>query len=166
MGTEVQRVSRDPEVTGTSPPTHSDQAAFGRWLCEQRQLRGLSRCFIAARTRIARERIEAIELGRVALTDDALGRGTARQLAHAVGADPDEALSRMGATGPARVGQTAQRSVPALLVWTGALMALAAASALLYLGALWLERGVGADPGVVYRPDYVGELLERVPPQM
>ena len=159
MGTEVQRVSRDPEVTGTSPPTHPNSSAFGPWLAEQRQLRGLSRCFVAARTRIAHERIEAIERGSVALGDDTLGRGTARQLAFAIGADPDEALERMGAAPAAAVRRPAPRGVPAFLVWTGGLAGIAAAGALLWLGAQWLERSPHA--GVVYRPDYVEDLLHR-----
>ena len=159
MGTEVQRVSRDPEVTGTSPPTHPDPNAFGPWLAEQRQLRGLSRCFVAARTRIAHERIEAIERGSVALGDDTLGRGAARQLAHAIGADPEEALARMGAAPPAAVPRSAPRGVSVLVVWTGGLAGLAVAGALLWAGAHWLERS--PHTGVVYRPDYVEDLLQR-----
>lgn len=160
MGTEVQRVSRDPEVTGASPPTHSDPTALGPWLCEQRQLRGLSRCFVAARTRIAAERIEAIERGSLALADDALGRGTARQLAFAIGADPEQALARMGAIAALPRRDPARRAAPRLLLWTGSLAGLALTGALLWLGAHWLERG-GAGAGVVYRPDYVEDLLER-----
>lgn len=159
MGTEVQRVSRDPEVTGTSPPTHLDPKAFGPWLAEQRQLRGLSRCFVAARTRIAHERIEAIERGSVALGDDTLGRGAARQLAFAIGADPEEALARMGAAPAGEVRRSAPRGIPGLLLWTGGLAGLVAAGALVWLGAHWLERSPHA--GVVYRPDYVEDLLHR-----
>ena len=173
MGAEVQRVSRDPEVTGASPPTHCDPTAFGPWLCEQRQLRGLSRCFVAARTRIAPERIEAIERGLVALGDDTLGRGAARQLACAVGADPQEALARMGAQ-PAPAGRMLRRTlatpsrsgpsvVRALLLWTGGLAGLALSGALLWLGAAWLERGAPS-AGIVYRPDYVEHLLQRRAP--
>ena len=164
MGTEVQRVSRDPEVTGTSPPTQLDHRAFGPWLCEQRQLRGLSRCFVAARTRIAHERIEAIERGSVELGDDTLGRGAARQLAHAIGADPEEALARMGAAPPAPVPRPRPRgAIRALALWTGGLAGLAVTGALLWLGAHWLERG-SASAGVVYRPDYVEDLLHRRAP--
>jgi cytoskeletal protein RodZ len=137
-------------------------AAFGPWLCEQRQLRGLSRCFVAARTRIALERIEAIERGSVALADDALGRGTARQLAHAVGADPEEALARMGGSVAESLTQPAPRRLRGLLLWGGTGVALVALAALLWLGALWVRsRSAGEDAGVVYRPDYVDELLEQ-----
>jgi hypothetical protein len=162
VGAEVQRVSRHTEVTGSSPPTHFPAAAFGPWLCEQRQLRGLSRCFVAARTRIAPERIEAIERGSVALADDALGRGTARQLAHAVGADPEEALARMGRADAEPLRPAGPRRLRALLLWGGAGVALVALAALLWLGALWLRSGgPGEGAGVVYRPDYVDELLDQ-----
>jgi cytoskeletal protein RodZ len=162
VGAEVQRVSRHPEVTGSSPPTDSREAAFGPWLCEQRQLRGLSRCFVSARTRIAPERIEAIERGSLALGDDALGRGTARQLAHAIGADPEEALARMGGRGVRPEPRAGPHRLRRLLLWSGSLVALVALGALLWLGALWLRSGsAGEGAGVVYRPDYVDDLLER-----
>lgn len=165
MGTEVQRVSRDPEVTGVSPPTHIDPAAFGPWLREQRQLRGLSRCFVSARTRIARERIEAIERGKLALPDDVVGRGTVRQLAFAIGVDPHEALSRMGGATVAPLARVRSRGLRRFALLAGSLVALTAASALAYAGAYWLGHSAqGAHSGVVYRPDYVDELLERRAP--
>jgi len=164
VGTEVERLSRHPEVTGVVPPTHPDPAAFGPWLREQRQLRGLSRCFVSARTRIARERIEAIERGGLALPDDAVGRGTARQLAHAIGLDPIEALARMGSASAApraAAPVAGPRGVGRLALLGGSLVALAAAAALVYAGAFWMGRSsAGAHSGVVYRPDYVDDLLQ------
>jgi cytoskeletal protein RodZ len=162
VGTEVQRVSRHPEVTGTSPPTHPDPAAFGPWLREQRQLRGLSRCFVSARTRIAPERIEAIERGALALPADAVGRGTVRQLAAAIGVDPLEALSRMGAAPGSARARTRVRGLPRLALLGGSLVALAAAGALVWAGAFWVGHfGQTTHSGIVYRPDYVDDLLEQ-----
>lgn len=159
MGSKVQGLSRDPEVTGASPPTHTDPATLGQWLCEQRQLRGLSRCFVAARTRIPGERIEAIERGQVELADDAVGRGSARQLALAIGADPDEALARLGAKPAAR--RLGEIRLPRLMFLGGSLVALALVGALLYAGTIWVERAGSIErAGVVYRPDYIDDLLE------
>jgi hypothetical protein len=163
VGREVQRVSRDPEVTRASPPSQIDQA-FGPWLCEQRSLRGLSRCFVAARTRIAVERIEALERGLVALGDDTLGRGAARQLAHAIGVDPAEALARMGPAAAEAPARPSPRRVPGLLVWSGGLAGLALTGALVWWGAHWIERAHVRTAGVVYRTDYVGDLLQRRAP--
>jgi transcriptional regulator with XRE-family HTH domain len=185
VGAEVQRVSRHSEVTDPSPPADPRNTEFGRWLCGQRQLRGLSRSFVAARTRIPPERIERIERGRGALGDDALGRGTARQLALAIGADPEEALARLGGAGSAPSARAARGGSQPLALWTG-VAGLVAAGALLYLGAHWIERGAhpwsarlpsavpwsarlpsvrsAAHPGVVYRPDYVGDLLQEPVP--
>jgi hypothetical protein len=161
VGSKVQGLSRHPEVTGAYPPTHPEPATPGQWLCEQRQLRGLSRCFVAARTRIPAERIEAIELGRVELADDAVGRGTARQLACAIGAEPDQALARLGTAGrtaPTRIGEL---RLPRPIFVGGGLVALALIGALLYAGTIWVERAGSAErAGVVYRPDYVDDLLE------
>jgi transcriptional regulator with XRE-family HTH domain len=161
VGAEVQRVSRHSEVTDPSPPADPRNTEFGRWLCEQRQLRGLSRSFLAARTRIPPERIERIERGRGALGDDALGRGTARQLALAIGADPEEALARLGGSGNAPPARAARRGARPLALWSGGVAGLVAAGALLYLGAHWIERSAAdKQPGVVYRTDYVGDLLQ------
>jgi hypothetical protein len=162
VGTEVQRVSRHPEVTGASPPIHPDPAAFGPWLREQRQLRGLSRCFVSARTRIAPERIAAIERGALALPDDAVGRGTVRQLASAIGADPLEALSRMGSGPESARTPTRVRGLRRFALLGGSLVALAATGALVWAGASWVGQFAQATrSGIVYRPDYVDDLLER-----
>jgi hypothetical protein len=127
-------------------------------------LRGISVEFVAARLKLNPERVAAIESGREPLEPDGHGRSIARALALAIGADPEAAASLFHAD---RRGGRAR--VPSRRVFTGAALgtALGGLAAVVSVGvfAVWTSRD--ADPigpartvQVVYRPDYVGELLE------
>ena len=158
MGGEVQGVPSGAAVEESSAPTE-----LGAWLRQQRELRGISLFFVAARTKLPAERILSLESGERPLPDDGQGRATARVLARAIGADPDQATAILsGAGGVGRDPGAGVRRAAA--TWIGWGRWLAAAS-LLALGAwllvAWLgASGGGDDSGVVYRTDYVNELLE------
>ena len=153
MGQEVEGVPRRTGVAAGGAEIES----FGLWLRQQRELRGISRAWLAARIKLSHERVQAIE--ERGLLPDGRGRATARALAGVIGADPEEAVALLGARGPgtaplarARLGlRLPLRSLSLLL------------AALLggWLLAELLLRGADTDEGarVVYRPDYVKRLL-------
>jgi hypothetical protein len=121
---------------------------------------------VAIATRIPPERIHALEAGRAELPPNGSSRAMARALAHAIGADPDEAAARIG-------GYTEPGDVPR---WGRVLRraAIAVAVGLLTLGAgvlIWRATvggpaeaessgEAGEEPGIVHRPDHLFRLLE------
>jgi hypothetical protein len=72
------------------------RSAFGPWYRRQRELRGLSIFFVAARTKLSPERVREIE-DESPLDADGIGRSTARTLALAIGAEPEEAAKEHAA---------------------------------------------------------------------
>ena len=120
MGAEVERLSEGAAVAraATSP------GSFGAWYRRQRELRGISLFYVAARTKLSPERVREIE-DSAALDTDAMGRATARALAHAIGADPDEAAAQLGAAAPMRLRATAIVLLALVLgqIYWGALVA-------------------------------------------
>ena len=158
MGAQVERVSRRAQVAGaTSEPAEE----FGRWFQKQRELRGISIWFVAARTKLSPERMREIESGRGPLGRDGHGRGTARALARAIGADPAEAAARLACRSTGPEGRRRAR-------WRGALPPLRSAVGIVlglglgvWLLALWLRSAETPEdsPSRVYRPDYVERLL-------
>ena len=156
MGKEVEGVPGAARVAALDP-------GFGPWLRQQRELRRIPLGYVAARTRIPRDRLERIEGGRERLGRDGQGRSTARLLALTIGADPDEASCLL--TEPERRGRigSALSGLP-WLRW-GLLGAAGAASLALFWvladRVLSSEASHEARPEVVYRPDYVDRLLHR-----
>jgi len=155
VGAEVERLSEGPAVSGGS---------FGGWYRRQRELRGISLFYVAARTKLSPERVREIE-ENAALGADGVGRATARALAHAIGADPDEAAAILGNAPAARAGRRPQlwRIGPALVAFgrTASLTAILALG--LWLLGLWLSSPASnaAAPERIYKPDYVEKLLHR-----
>jgi hypothetical protein len=137
---------------------------FGPWYRRQRELRGISVFYVAARTKLSPERVREIESSSATLETDGLGRATARTLALAIGADPNEAASLLGER---RRTARGTRGAPGFwlhgFAWTwgrriGLSLALGAG---LWLLGLWLSGVVAPDgaPTLVYKPDYVEKLL-------
>jgi hypothetical protein len=118
--------------------------------------------FVAARAGISPERVEAIEGGREILHADGTGQLAARQLAAAIGADPRNGLEQLAAPQvPGRPGLPWGR----MLAWVGAVGLVLVLAGLGYLAfdAWQLSQDEVAPPDVVYRTDYVGELLDEEP---
>ena len=158
MGGKVERVPRRPRVVGAETPAAD---GFGRWIQQQRRLRGISLYFVAARTKLSPERVREIEEVPGQLTRDGHGRAIARTLARSIGADPDEAVRQL------RRGDPAGRSPRPPRDWTRITRRGIQATLVLVVGAgLWLladsfltSDPTGDAPDVVYRPDYVQRLL-------
>ena len=162
MGAEVQRLSEGAPVSAA--PAQA-AASFGSWYRRQRELRGISLFYVAARTKLTPERVREIEETGASLDTDGIGRATARALAHAIGADPDEAARKLGAgTRPAVRKRMSLVHVPSLVAGIGRTAAVAVLLALgVWLLGLWLSRpsaDASSAPRVV-KPDYVDQLLRR-----
>lgn len=113
-------------------------AAFGRWLSQQRELRGLSRAAVVERTRISPAAAEALEAGDEArLPPRAYLYGALRAYAGALGIDADDAVLRFeeaaGAEEPGAASRPTRAGVRALAL-AAALVAAAAAAWLLARG--------------------------------
>lgn len=160
MGAQVDRLPEGPAVAAGAEPV-----PFGLWYRRQRELRGISIFYVAARTKLSPERVRDIEESRARLELDGMGRATARSLAHAIGADPEEAARILGR----RPTTLATRGLRGLwlrglaLAWVRrAALGLAIALAV-WLLALFLSRAEdnAAPAERVIKPDYVEELLNR-----
>ncbi len=158
MGSQVGRVFGGAQVAGEAAEPAQE---FGRWFQQQRELRGISVWFVAARTKLSPERVREIEGVEGALARDGQGRSTARALARAIGADPQEAAAQLAGPSP----RAARRWRPP---WTDNWLRLGGALGIalgLGLGAWWLDHwlqnvGTSQDsPPLVYRTDYVERLL-------
>ena len=159
MGAQVGQVPRGAGVKVSTP-----HAQFGRWFRQQRELRGISVWFVAARTKLPPERIQALEDGISSLGNDGHARATARGLARAIGADPGEAVAKLsrrrrGSSGDRRSG--AWRA--GLLAWgPHASVALVLGLVAWVLASWLLSYGPGEEsPPLVYRTDYLERLLPR-----
>ena len=162
MGAEVERLSEGAAVSAAA----ADAAhTFGAWYRRQRELRGISLFYVAARTKLSPERVREIEETSTALESDGVGRATARALAHAIGADPDEAAAMLGVVSPPRVRRAPKlsRLQPLVLAFvrTAGLTVILALG--LWLLGLWLSSPASnaAAPERIYKPDYVEKLLHR-----
>ena len=165
MGAEVQGVPLDAGVAGARRDGDDAPRPFGAWIRHERELREISLHYVAARTKLPADRLREIESGAVALVRDGHGRATARALATAIGADPDEAVRRLEGADP----HSAPRRPPALrpdlgpLALRVGLVALALAAAGLVAHLVLARNPTAATPPVVYRPDFVEELLDDLP---
>lgn len=160
MGAQVDRLPEGPSV-GPS----ADAAAFGAWYRRQRELRGISIFYVAARTKLSPERVRDIEEARAQLELDGMGRATARSLAHAIGADPEEAARVLGR----RRTTLASRGLRGLWLrglartWVRRAALGLTVVAAVWLLAFFLSRAEDGSPPAerVLKPDYVEELLNR-----
>jgi cytoskeletal protein RodZ len=120
---------------GDDGATGGDLSAFGRWLVQERELRGLGRDEVTRATKLAPGLVEALESGEEArMPPRAYVVGYLRAYAHALGLDADEVVLRyQEAAGPkaapARGRQPGPPSRTALVV----VVAVAAAGALLWI---------------------------------
>ena len=162
MGAEVERL---PEGAAVASAAADAGPAFGPWYRRQRELRGISLFYVAARTKLTPERVREIEETPAGLDTDALGRATARALAHAIGADPDEAAALLGRAAPPRVRRRARFTrLRPLLFGVGRTAGMAVILAIgLWLLGLWLSSppSDASAPPRIYKPDYVDQLLHR-----
>lgn len=162
MGAPVQRLPEGPAVGAEAS---GERSSFGAWYRRQRELRGISLFYVAARTKLTPERVREIEEAAAPLEADGIGRATARALALAIGADPDEAAAQLGV--PQQPQLVRRPRFPYLRYWSlrvGRRAGLALALALgVWLLGLWLSSmapTASARPHVV-KPDYVEKLLHR-----
>ena len=158
MGSQVERL---PEGAAVAPATEG--SAFGHWYRRQRELRGISVFYVATRTKLTPERVREIEESGTPLETDGLGRATARSLAHAIGADPDEAAALVGERRTVRAsrGRFSFGLHGLALTWgrrAGVAIMLGVG---LWLLGLWLSgvRATDETPELVYKPNYVERLL-------
>lgn len=161
MGAQVERLPEGAAVG--SAAAAGDGRAFGPWYRRQRELRGISVFYVAARTKLSPERVREIEEASALLETDGIGRATARVLAHAIGADPEEAAALLGQVRPTPIA--ARVRLPWLRerlfrIARAAALALALGAALWLLG-LWLSspNSNASGPERIYKPDYVEKLL-------
>jgi len=117
--------------------------------------------FVAARTELLPEAIEALEEGVRALTPDGRGRQTSRALARAIGADPEQAVAAL--MRPKIEGSRWRgRRLWSGLLRVGSGLALFAVVGLgIWSLAGWIIETQGDDtpPALVYSTDYVKEAL-------
>jgi len=158
VGSQVERVPRGSRVVSERV---AGNERFGGWLCSQREMRGISIWFVAARTKIPPERIRAIEDGEMPLARDGHGRATARALARAIGADPEEAAARVR-RGRARALRRSRppRHERLFRVFRSVMIVVVLGAGVWFLG-YWLDAiDVAADSKpLVDRPDYVDRVL-------
>jgi cytoskeletal protein RodZ len=109
-------------------------AAFGRWLVQERELRGLARDEVTRATKLAPGVVEALESGEEGrIPPRAYVKGYLRSYAAAVGLDPDEVVLRFEeAAGPALAPRSGRRGKLPVRLAAVALVAAAAAAALLW----------------------------------
>jgi cytoskeleton protein RodZ len=136
MGQGIGRIPAAPAVSPSAPGLGREP--IGRYISQQRTLRGIDLDELAARTRIPRRSLERLEAGAFDHTPDGFSRGFVRTVAEAIGLDPDEAVARM------RVEPEATRQIG--MPRTGRVLAVAAGLALAALIALAVREGVFAPP--------------------
>ena len=136
MGQGIGRVPAAPAVGPSAPGLGREP--IGRYIAQQRMLRGIDLDELAARTRIPRRSLERLEAGAFDHNPDGFSRGFVRTVAEAIGLDPDEAVARM------RVEPEATRQIG--MPRTGRALAVAAGLALVALLALAVREGAFAPP--------------------
>jgi transcriptional regulator with XRE-family HTH domain len=90
MGQGVGGASEAPAVGDAA-----GREPIGRYIAQQRKLRGIALDDLAARTRIPRRSLERLESGAFDHSPDGFSRGFVRTVAEAIGLDPDDAVARM-----------------------------------------------------------------------
>jgi hypothetical protein len=157
MGQGIGRVPEAPRVGGDA---ERGREPIGRYIAQQRRLRGIELEDLATRTRIPRRSLERLEAGAFDLSPDGFSRGFVRTVAEAIGLDPDDAVARMLHEPDAarRVSPRSSRTLGAIAV---AVVLLALALAARQLVASLPARPQRADAGQLpVRHDYVRALAE------
>jgi len=154
MGQSISRVPEAPAIGGVA----AGREPIGRYIAQQRRLRGIDLEELSARTRIPRRSLERLEAGAFDRSPDGFSRGFVRTVAEAIGLDADDAVARMLPEPDA-----AQLGPPRAALWLVAGVALA----LLAGGVLLLRsqtRGPAATAtaatGLPVRTDFVRALAE------
>jgi len=154
MGQGISRVPEAPAIGSVA----AGREPIGRYIAQQRRLRGIDLEELSARTRIPRRSLERLEAGAFDRSPDGFSRGFVRTVAEAIGLDADDAVARMLPEPDA-----AQLGPPRAALWlvAGACLALVA-------GVVLLVRAQTDDPaaaaasvsGLPVRRDYVRALAE------
>jgi cytoskeletal protein RodZ len=123
---------------GDAAATGGDLSAFGRWLVQERELRGLGRDEVTRATKLAPGLVEALESGEEArMPPRAYVVGYLRAYAHALGLDADEVVLRyQEAARPEAAPRRGRPSSPPTRLALVVAVAVAAAAA-----ALWALLG-------------------------
>lgn len=113
-------------MTEADPTKGGGLAAFGRYLVQERELRGLSREDVARATRLTTSAIEAIESGDPSRTHRAYVVVYLRGYAAAVGLDADDVVLRfeeaLGPPSPAQPERSGRAARLALAAGAAALL--------------------------------------------
>lgn len=163
MGTAEQRGAAASELAASrnvpvSINTEAVEAeSIGRFLCRERQVRGIELDELVAVTRLPRRSLERLEAGEMDGECDGFARGLVRTVAQALGLPVDDTVARMlpeerrGAERRRFLRLGFLRMVP-MTAWLVAVAALAAA-------AWWLATAsAGVPDPLLYRRDAVREL--------
>ncbi len=160
MGQEVRGVPKAPPVEPAA-----ERQSVGRYLAQQRRLRGISLDELELLTKIPRRSLERLEAGAFEEAPDGFARGFVRSVAAALGLDPDEAVMRLLREPPdEELADPARRTPAQRILAVAVLLALATVALAM---ALWSLRAGVDDPAaesetpeVVYRRDVLRPLLE------
>jgi hypothetical protein len=166
MGQEIRGVPQDPPLTSPDGAKPAREDSIGRYLAQQRRLRGVSLDELAAQTRIPRRSLERLEDGAFDRQADGFARGFVRTVAAALGLDAEEAVMRLLDEPAADEIENEIRRL-ALQRWAVASVLLLSGTAAIFgIWALWTRDssdGAGAvSSEIVYRPDAVRELAEEM----
>ena len=133
MGKEVRGI---PEASPVGPAAEAaggraavEHRSVGRYLAQQRRLRGISLDELELLTKIPRRSLERLEAGAFEGTPDGFARGFVRSVAVALGLDPHEAVMRLLREPPEEdLARAVLRAPLRRGVTAGVLLALAAAA--------------------------------------
>jgi hypothetical protein len=155
MGKAVGGQTEAPAVT---TPGSGGREPIGRYLAQQRKLRGLTLDELSVQTRIPRRSLERLEAGAFDRAPDGFARGFVRTVAEAIGLDPDETVARM-LEEPTGATRRASRTGAGLFALAGVALVIALGVG---LSRLDLAADGSATPasGLPTRRDFVRELAE------
>jgi len=159
------KISHTHTIESLDEPTSELEAeSIGRYLSQQRRLRGISIDQLAESTRIPKRSLERLEAGHFDHDVDGFVRGFVRTVSDGLGLDAQDTLTRM--LSEPRVAADGQRSLPH---WLGRALVGGVALLLVMLAvgavrAIWQagdasEDRAGSEP-VVWRSDPVRALAE------
>jgi len=154
MGQGIGRVSEAPAISGDG----AGREPIGRYIAQQRRLRGIDLEELAARTRIPRRSLERLEAGAFDRSPDGFSRGFVRTVAEAIGLDADDAVARMLPEPDA-----AQLGPPRAALWIVAGFVVALVAGAIVVARTHARAPAASDPatsGLPVRVDYVRALAE------
>jgi len=155
-----QGIGRLPEAPGVGGDADPGREPIGRYIAQQRRLRGIELEDLAALTRIPRRSLERLEAGAFDHSPDGFSRGFVRTVAEAIGLDPDDAVARMlPEPEAARRGSSRGSRTLGAIAATVALVGLALAARQLFASLPARLQATTASERPVRR-DYVRALAE------